>query len=85
MLAKGPLIGAGEIDLMQPDSNLAEGSFQAAKARMVERFECSYISSLLSSCGGNISQAARMARKNRRAFWELIRKHNIDVQRFKEN
>ncbi|MCP4655548.1 MAG: sigma-54 factor interaction domain-containing protein, partial [bacterium] len=28
-------------------------------------------------------RAARAARKNRRAFWELIRKHQIDVGRFK--
>jgi transcriptional regulator of acetoin/glycerol metabolism len=34
---------------------------------------------------GNVTQAARAAQKNRRAFWELIRKHNIDVRSFKAN
>ena len=32
---------------------------------------------------GNISRAARAADKNRRAFWELIRKHGIDAQSFR--
>jgi len=26
---------------------------------------------------GNISKAARAAKKNRRAFWELMRKHDV--------
>ena len=29
---------------------------------------------------GNISRAARSAQKSRRAFWELMRKHRIDVK-----
>ena len=32
---------------------------------------------------GNISRAARAAQKSRRAFWELIRKHHIDVKTLK--
>jgi molybdenum-dependent DNA-binding transcriptional regulator ModE len=32
---------------------------------------------------GNISRAARAAQKSRRAFWELIRKHQIDVKNLK--
>jgi DNA-binding NtrC family response regulator len=34
---------------------------------------------------GNISRAAESAQKNRRAFWQLIQKHKIDVEQFKLN
>ncbi len=54
-------------------------SFKAAKARAVEKFERRYIEGLLLASQGNITRAARAAEKNRRAFWELIRKYKIDI------
>jgi transcriptional regulator with PAS, ATPase and Fis domain len=60
-------------------------SFQKAKAQVIEQFEKEYIQNLLLSHGGNISKAAQAANKNRRAFWELIRKHHVDVQTFKQH
>jgi len=61
----------------------AEDSFREAKAKVVNNFEVTYIENLLLKHNGNITQAAQVARKNRRAFWELIRKHGIDADRFK--
>jgi len=61
----------------------AEESFRAAKSRMVDAFERGYIERLLAASGGNITQAAQMAHKNRRAFFELIRKHEICTERFR--
>jgi len=58
-------------------------SFQRAKARVVTRFEADYIRGLLLAHQGNISRAAKAADKNRRAFWELIRKHGIDARGFR--
>jgi DNA-binding NtrC family response regulator len=58
-------------------------SFKDAKADVVNKFERTYIERLLLSYQGNISKAAQAAKKNRRAFWQLIRKHQIDVQTFK--
>jgi DNA-binding NtrC family response regulator len=58
-------------------------SMQEAKAKEIARFEKNYIQGLLSICCGNITRAAQVARKNRRAFWHLIQKHQIDVNRFK--
>lgn len=52
-------------------------SFKTAKTRVIETFERNYLQELLSSCGGNISQAARVARKNRRAFFALLKKYNL--------
>jgi DNA-binding NtrC family response regulator len=58
-------------------------SFNEAKTQTITEFERAYIQGLLLTYSGNISQAAKAAQKNRRAFWELIRKHNIDAQSFK--
>ena len=58
-------------------------SFKEAKATVVAQFEKSYIHGLLLAHQGNISKAAQAAQKNRRAFWQLIRKHRIDIQSFK--
>lgn len=78
-LCDGPLIGAADL-LIAPDQTQTSGSFREAKARLISEFEREYIVCLLSSCDSNVSEAARAAGKNRRAFWELIRKHKIDVR-----
>lgn len=53
-------------------------SFRSAKGKVVARFEKAYIRAALGRHGGNIAMAARAAQKHRRAFWELMRKHDID-------
>ena len=53
-------------------------SFRAAKCQLVARFERAYIRAALGRHAGNITLAARMAQKHRRAFWALMRKHDID-------
>lgn len=64
-------------------TNPSQMSFQEMKANVISQFETKYIQSLLTVYNGNISQAAQAAQKERRTFWELVRKHNIDVQKFK--
>ena len=73
------------VDLEIPQgATCQEGEpFQEAKARYVSRFECSYLEGLLMSCKGNVSQAAKRAGKHRRALYELIRKHGIEVEKFR--
>lgn len=58
-------------------------SFQEMKANVISEFETNYIQSLLAAYRGNITKAAQVAQKERRTFWQLIRKHKIDVQKFK--
>jgi len=78
-------IDLGALDVPRPDSRPADPpSFQEAKARAIARFERGYLEELLATFGGNITRAARAAQKNRRAFWELIRKHDIDARRFRD-
>lgn len=74
-----------DADIVLPTSEPIGGqeSFQEAKARVIEQFERRYIQELLLVHRGNITQTAQAAQKNRRAFWQLIQKHHIDIQKFK--
>ena len=54
-----------------------DDSFRAAKARLVEAFERDYVEQALARSRGNIGHAAAAAKKNRRAFFELMRKYSI--------
>ena len=87
MSASGPL-AAQDIDLdgscAAADMPEADESFRAAKARVVENFERAYIEQLLASNAGNVTHAARAAKKNRRAFFELMRKYKIDSDAYRE-
>jgi DNA-binding NtrC family response regulator len=77
------LICQNDILLPQDNDSGDPHTFREAKAEVITRFEKTYIEGLLIAYSGNISDAARAAQKNRRAFWELIRKHQIDVQPFR--
>jgi two-component system, NtrC family, response regulator GlrR len=55
-------------------------SFQDAKAQALSAFERGYVMIVMRQTGGNVTQAARLAGKERRAFGKLIKKHGIDPQ-----
>lgn len=69
--------------VLPSETNSSQLSFQEMKANVISQFETTYIQSLLTVYKGNITKAAQAAQKERRTFWELVRKHNIDVQKFK--
>lgn len=54
-------------------------SFKDAK----RAFETRYVEGLLRRCGGNISRAARMAKKDRKDFYDVIRRTGVDPGRFR--
>jgi DNA-binding NtrC family response regulator len=83
LFSKHTVIRENDICLLDKKSTSCKMSFKEAKASVVKEFEKSYIEKLLLSYQGNITRAAQAAKKNRRAFWELIRKHQIDVRTFK--
>jgi DNA-binding NtrC family response regulator len=88
LIGQGVLLGADDLEFDDGPGWVADGpdddeSFQSAKARLVSDFERHYIERLLARSGGNIAQAARSAKKNRRAFFELMRKHGIDAKQFR--
>lgn len=68
-----------DINLPVSDDGYEVESMKKAKARAVEKFERGYIEMMLIANQGNVSKAARCAGKHRRAFWELITKHKVDV------
>jgi DNA-binding NtrC family response regulator len=70
-------------DILLPGATTHPASFQAAKAKVITQFERAYIQGLLHTYQGNITKAAQAAQKNRRAFWQLMRKHRIDAQSFR--
>jgi DNA-binding NtrC family response regulator len=61
----------------------SRASFRAAKGEVVARFERAYIRAALGRHAGNITLAAQAAQKHRRAFWALMRKHDIDPAPFR--
>jgi DNA-binding NtrC family response regulator len=76
-IQEGDIVFAGE------DDHLGGLSFQEMKAKVISQFETNYIQNLLIAYKGNISKAAQAAQKERRTFWQLVRKHKIDVHKFK--
>jgi two-component system, NtrC family, response regulator GlrR len=84
VLAEDPMIGNHHVVIgTEMDSPRTE-SFKTMKARVLEQAEHTYLKSLLIAHEGNITRAAEAAQKNRRAFFELLRKHHIDARDFKE-
>jgi two-component system response regulator GlrR len=54
-------------------------SFKEAK----RAFETRYVTGLLRRCRGNISRAARLAKKDRKDFYDVIRRTGIDPTQFR--
>ncbi|MCG5511709.1 sigma-54 interaction domain-containing protein [Ectothiorhodospira shaposhnikovii] len=57
--------------------------FTQAKKQAIDRFEKGYLQVMLRRAGGNVTLAARMAGKERRAFGKLLKKHGIRGDRVK--
>jgi DNA-binding NtrC family response regulator len=70
-------IDASDLDLPEDGFPAEDQSFRAAKYRVVWRFEHDFLVAALRAHRGNITRAASAVKKNRRAFWELLRKHNL--------
>ena len=85
LLSRGPVLRAEDIEIDAddaPDDTYSE-SFSSAKARVVRDFERDYLSQMLAAAQGNVTRAAQAAKKDRRAFFELLRKHDIEPQQFR--
>lgn len=80
VMSEGPTIRSSDIQLPS-DAVILAGStkepMKVAKARMIEEFERHYLKEMLADCGGNISKAARVAGKDRRTFFELLKKYGL--------
>ncbi|HEU4778500.1 MAG TPA: sigma-54 dependent transcriptional regulator [Steroidobacteraceae bacterium] len=56
-------------------------SYRAAKSRALEEFDRDYLQRILRESGGNVSKAARLAGKERRAFGKLLKRYRIGRRR----
>jgi two-component system response regulator GlrR len=59
----------------------AQGFAPFAAAR--DEFEFDYLTNLLQITEGNVSQAARLAERNRSEFYKLLKRHDLDPSRFR--
>jgi DNA-binding NtrC family response regulator len=77
VLSDQEVIEASDINLPNEGSVAEDQSFQTMKSGVVWRFEHDFLAAALHAHQGNITRAAIAVKKNRRAFWELLRKHNL--------
>jgi two-component system response regulator GlrR len=76
-LSGGGAIGAEALLLARDGDPFP--SFKEAK----RAFETRYVQSLLRRCGGNISRAARLAKKDRKDFYDVIRRTGVNPEDFR--
>ncbi|HEV2863887.1 MAG TPA: sigma-54 dependent transcriptional regulator [Pyrinomonadaceae bacterium] len=80
ILAESAVVGAQNLQFTSeepPDAVRPPESMKAAKARLIKEFEQNYLRDVLKSCHGNISKAARAAKKDRRTFFGLLKKYDL--------
>ncbi|MFQ5696754.1 MAG: sigma-54-dependent transcriptional regulator [Myxococcota bacterium] len=77
-LAKGNEIALEDL-VLGWDSDASVPPFRDAK----RAFEREYVTRLLRLCRGNISRAARIARKDRKDFYDVMRRNSIKPQDFR--
>lgn len=79
-LSQTPII---PVELVQQSLGGASGrltSFDEAR----DEFTRSYLSQILQITGGNVSQAARLAKRNRTDFYKLLARHQLTPEDFKQ-
>ena len=80
--AAKPELTGPTLTLLSRGNGFDDSSFQSMKTKVIEEFERAYLSELLATHHGNISKAARAAKKERRAFQRLLHKHGLDRRTF---
>lgn len=79
-LSTAPLIDATLIRSALREKTSQLPSFQEAR----DQFERDYLANLLKMTAGNVSQAARIAQRNRTEFYKLLNRHHLDAESFRE-
>lgn len=82
VLSNQEVIDEHHIVLCESDPSSIHESFKKAKTAVITRFERDYVRTVLRAHKGNITRAASAAKKDRRAFVHLMRKHDIAVREF---
>jgi two-component system response regulator GlrR len=79
LLTPGRVIPASQVD--KALRHRSERLESLAMAR--DGFERDYLVRLLQITDGNVSQAARIAERNRTEFYKLLKKHRLDPELFR--
>lgn len=79
-LTSAPVISEALIEQALEGENTALPTFVEAR----NQFELHYLRKLLQITKGNVTQAARMAGRNRTEFYKLLSRHELDANDFKE-
>jgi two-component system response regulator GlrR len=74
------VISANTVKNALRDDSTQFPSFQQAR----EHFERDYLAKLLKITAGNVSQAARVAQRNRTEFYKLLNKHHLVADSYRE-
>jgi DNA-binding NtrC family response regulator len=81
-----PALDPGALLIPPPADAIGQESdvtpFNEAKRAVVEAFERNYLQEVLRAHRGNVSRAAQSARKERRDFGRLLKKHQLDPRAF---
>ncbi|MBC7982531.1 MAG: sigma 54-interacting transcriptional regulator [Candidatus Obscuribacterales bacterium] len=78
-LASGPIISAELVQAALGMGPQRLPSFDEAR----DEFTRNYLSQILQITGGNVSQAARLAKRNRTDFYKLLGRHQLTPDEFK--
>ncbi len=79
-LSSESVISAALVKNALRDDSTQFPSFQQAR----EHFERDYLSKLLKITAGNVSQAARIAQRNRTEFYKLLNRHHLVAESYRE-
>ena len=80
-LATTPLIPIALAQQAIQNQQTEFASFEDAR----RRFEREYLTQLLKITEGNVTQAARLAKRNRTEFYKLLGRHQLDAKLFKSH
>ena len=75
-----PVINDALVEQALEGENTALPTFVEAR----HQFELNYLRKLMQIAKGNVTQAARMAGRNRTEFYKLLGRHALDANDFKE-
>lgn len=80
-LSSTPIIPVKQVEKAFKEKAALLPGFQEAR----EQFERQYLVELLQRVNGNVSQAARLAKRNRTEFYKLLKRHHLEPARFKQD
>jgi two-component system response regulator GlrR len=79
-LSTQDIIGESLVKNALREESTSLPSFQLAK----DKFERDYLAQLLSITSGNVSQAAKIAKRNRTEFYKLLNRHHLTADTFRK-